>query len=729
MGTKKPNVLYIVLDDLGFSQLGCYGSTIHTPNLDRLAEEGLRYNNFHTTAICSATRASLLTGANHHSVGIGHVVETVTGFQNGLGGIDPHFGTLAEILKTYDYRTMAVGKWHLAKNDVRTAAGPFNNWPLGKGFDTYYGFLDADMDQWHPMLTRDNTRVEQPKQPKDGYHLSEDLTDNAIEYVYHHHLEYPEQPFFLYLAYGAMHTPHHAPQEYINRYKGKFDKGWDAIREEWFENQKRLGIVNENAELTDRNEYVKAWDSLSEREKKAAARYMEVFAGFLEHTDAQIGRLIDYLRDNHILDDTIVVFISDNGASAEGGQNGRYNLNSSMDITGTYDRDVELALEHYDTLGDEYSQPHYPMGWANAGNTPFPWYKQWVHEGGVKDPLIIRYPAAIKDPGAVRRQYNHVSDVTPTVLDLLGLSKPEFIKGVPQQPFEGISFRKTIEDGTAPSDKHVQYFEMNGNRSVYKDGWKAVYNYLNRKKNGDKWELYHVDADYSEKYDVADQYPEKLRELQDEWLIQASKYHVFPMVKLEYMLEKDGLNKGYDNYSAPAKKLVYENVILPHDIANDPGVGRTTHTVTATINRSDTAQQGVILAQGDRFGGSAFYVKDNHLYYAFNVDWDQRFKVVSENEIPLGTVEVSYVFTVTEYNHALVKLYINGEEQGQVEITPLHYTTALILTLKANKYSSVEDADYEAPFEFTGELKKVVIDVPARIAKTSEELERVLHIE
>ena len=358
----KPNVVYIVLDDTGFAQLGCYGSTINTPNIDRLAKEGLRYNNFHTTAICSATRASLLTGANHHSCGVQTTTEGVTGLTNAQGRINPEFATLAEILQSYDYRTMAIGKWHLNQMDARTAAGPYKDWPLGKGFDTYYGFLAADMDQWNPTLTRDNTMVEQPKSAKEGYHLSEDLTENAIHYIYDHHLTYPEQPFFLYLAYGAMHTPHHAPKEYIDKYRGKFDKGWDAIREEWFENQKRLGIVPQDAKLTERNPHVAAWDTLSDNQKKAYARYMQVFAGFLEHTDAQIGHLVDYLERIGELDNTIIVLISDNGVSAEGGKDGHFNLNTSMDITDSYPRDVELALEHYDTLGDEYSNPHYPTG-------------------------------------------------------------------------------------------------------------------------------------------------------------------------------------------------------------------------------------------------------------------------------------------------------------------------------------------------------------------------------
>lgn len=726
----KPNVIYIVLDDTGFAQLGCYGSTIHTPNIDRLAQEGLRYNNFHTTAVCSATRASLLTGANHHSVGVNTTTESQTHLTNALGYINPQFGTLAEILREYDYRTMAVGKWHLSTNNDRTAAGPYHNWPLGKGFDTYYGFLAADMDQWNPTLTRDNSPVPQPREAKDGYHLSEDLTENAIHYIYDHHFSYPEQPFFLYLAYGAMHTPHHAPKEYIDRYKGKFDKGWDAIREEWFANQKRLGVIPENAELTERNEHVPAWDSLSDNQKKAYARYMEVFAGFLEHTDAQIGKLIDYLEESNQLDNTIIVLISDNGASAEGGKDGHFNLNTSMDVTADYPRDVELALEHYDTLGDEYSQPHYPTGWANAGNTPFQWYKQWTFEGGIKDPLIIRYPGAINRSGEVRGQFTHVSDVTPTVLELLGFEKPAFIRGVPQRPFEGISFAGTLNAPDAKAAKTVQHFEMFGNRSIYKDGWKAVTNHMFSKTYAeDVWELYHVEEDYSENHNVADQYPEKLQELKDEFLIQASRYNVFPMANHGLLASKDAMSNTYANITLPAVHLEYDHVRYPYSLPTSPGFGSRTHTLTAKLNRKDTHEDGVLFASGDRFGGVSLYVLNNRLKYVYNLDADTYYVADSEAQLPLGEVAVGYAFTKTGSDSARVELLVNGKIVGKAEIGHLHYTIGAgsETTLKINRHTSVYDKDYAAPFEYTGTVDHVTIDVPATGSTVLEELEKELH--
>lgn len=710
----KPNVIYILLDDMGFAHLGCYGSTIHTPNIDRLAKEGLRYNNFHTTAICTATRTSLLTGANHHSAGIAGLAEFTTGLTNNRGGIDPQFATLAEILHEYDYRTFAVGKWHLSAISELTGEGPYTNWPLNKGFDNYYGFLASQMNQWNPTLTRDNTMVEQPKKASEGYHLSEDLTQNAIEYIYHHEYEHPEQPFFLYLAYGAMHAPHNVPKEYINKYKGKFDKGWDKIREEWFENQKKLVIVNDNAELTPRNELISAWDDLSEKEKKAYARSMEVFAGFLEHTDAQIGKLIEYLERADILDDTIIVFLSDNGASPEGGQDGTHNTYVGEDLREQQPKSLERIMENYDTLGDEYSFPHYPMGWANAGNTPFQWYKTWVHDGGVKDPLIIRYPKLIKEKGGIRRQFNHVSDITPTILEILGFEKPESIKGVSQKPLEGTSFQYTFADEWAEDRKHVQYFEMFGNRAIYKDGWKAVVNHaFHDSFEKDEWELYHVDADYSEKYNVAEQYPDKLKELQEEWLIQAGKYNVFPMFPLGFHETTYQGTKYRYKMKLPAKTYSYKNVIFPHDLSEDPGFGTRSHSVTVTLERKNQNDEGVLLSKGDRFSGVSFYILNNRLKYTYNLDGKTYYVASSDKELPLGKVEVKYVLDLPDGRSGKVTLFINGEKTAETEIKKVYWATSFVTSLKTNRYTAVNDRDYEAPFTYQGDIDEIRIDVKA----------------
>lgn len=722
----KPNVIYIVLDDLGFSHLHCYGSNIDTPNFDRLAENGLRYNNFHTTAVCAATRASLLTGANHHSVGIANVPEFATGLENGIGEIHPQYATMAEILREYDYRTIAVGKWHLNKAVCRTADGPFDTWPLGKGFESYYGFLGAATDQWTPDLIRDNTPVTQPKSPKDGYHLSEDLADNAIQYIYRHHFAHPEQPFFLYLAYGATHSALQAPKEYVDKYRGKFDKGWDEIRREWFENQKRIGIVNENAELTDRNECVEAWDSLSADQKKAYARYMELFAGFLEHTDTQVGRLLDYLEEAELLEDTVIVFLSDNGASAEGGQDGHVNCHSGMDTRGSYPHEVALTLQNYENLGGYDTAPHYPVGWANAGNTPFPWYKAWVHEGGVKDPMIISYPRLIHDKGGIRRQYAHVTDITPTVLDILGLEKPKMIKGVPQKPLQGISFLNTFEDEHAEARKKVQYFEMFGNRAIYKDGWKAVVNHIFHESfDEDEWELYHVEADYSEKYNVADKYPEKLQELKEEFLIQAAKYGVFPMPAGGVQGGSDELFDKFAAMQAPAKVWSYKHVRYPFDIPEDPGLATRSHTFTAVLDRKSQTEEGVLFSKGERSTGVSFYVKDNRLKYVYNSNREKYFIAESDRELPLGKVTVSLTFTVVGRQKAEVVLFIDGQKTGEVLVEA--FSVAMSTSLKYNPSSSVYEKDYQAPFEYTGVIDEITIDVPASNIDPLEELKRDLH--
>ena len=726
----KPNVVYIVLDDMGFAQLGCYGSTIHTPNIDRLANEGVRFNNFHTTAICSATRCSLLTGANHHSAGVAGLLEFTTGIENNRGGINPEFGTIAEILREYDYRTFAVGKWHLSTISEMNPNGPYHNWPLGKGFQNYYGFLACQMNQWNPTLTRDNTFVDAPKKAKDGYHLSEDLTDNAIAYVYHHRMENTEQPFFLYLAYGAMHAPHNAPKEYIDKYKGKFDKGWDKIREEWFENQKQLGIIPENAELTERNELIPAWDDLSENEKKAYARSMEVYAGYLEHTDAQIGRFIDYLEKIGELDNTIIVFLSDNGTSPEGGQSGTHNSCKGFEMNKRDSGQVDRILRHYDDIGDEFSWPHYQMGWANAGNTPFQWYKTCVQNGGIKDPLIVRYPKLIKDPGSVRTQYTHVSDITPTILDILGFKKPESIKGVHQKPLEGISFKYALEDKNAKPQKTVQYYEMFGNRAVYKDGWKAVVNHaFNENFKEDQWELYHVEEDYSEKYNVAEKYPEKLKELQDEWLIQASKYNVFPMFPKGFHRTTDEITKNRHLNSVPEQHIVYKNVILPHESSDELGLGYRSHTVIVKLDRKKKTEQGVLLSKGDRFAGISFYVIRNKLKYVYNLDGENYYVAESDIELPLGPSEVSYRLELPDGKSGYAVIYINGQETGRTDVPELLWSTSYPMGIKTNKYSSVYDKDYETPFNYDGIVNEIDIRVDAVNINMEEELKRAANID
>lgn len=722
---NAPNILYIVLDDLGFSGLGCYGSNIDTPNINRLAQRGLRYNNFHTTAICSATRASLLTGANHHEVGVASIIEMKTGCPNAKGRIDPAYGTLAEILKEYDYSTYAAGKWHLSAQD--SPSGPYDDWPLGKGFDRYYGFLAAEIDHFHPQLTQDNSYVEQPKLAKEGYYLTEDITNHAIDYLYQHKNSFPDKPFFLYLAYGSAHAPHQAPKKYIDKYKGRFDAGWDVLRAEWFENQKKIGIIPKDAELTDRAPFVDAWDLLDDTHKKLYARYMEAFAGMVDYTDEQIGRVLDYLESIGQLDNTIVVLLSDNGASAEGGREGRFNRFTAINITDIDEEaDAKFALEHFDEIGSEYSFNQYPSGWANALNTPFQWYKTWTHEGGVKDPLIISYPKTITDKGGIRSQYLHVSDITPTILDILGVEKPASIKGVAQKDFTGISAKYTFDQPEHESLRKVQYYEIFGNRAIYKDGWKAVANHaLDSDYANDKWELFHVAEDYSEKHDVSEQYPEKLKELQEEFLIEAAKNNVFPLV-LGSMHAFPEKSVGYfGKVPTPESERVYTDMFKPYTLTEDPGfrVDSVSHFIEVEIKREEE-DEGVLFAAGDRFGGFVLYIKDNKFKYVYNANRVAYFKLES-GELPLGRITVRADFTYHGKNDADVVIFVNGEEVGRCHISRTYFQRSFnSLFIRYNPYTEISP-EYEVPFEFTGEIKKVVAHTLPSIVDRDEDLRKL----
>lgn len=709
---KRPNVLFVVLDDVGFAQLGCFGSNIDTPNLDRLAEEGLRYNNFHTTAICSATRASLLTGANHHSVGIEAIAEAITNCPNGTGRIDPAYATIAEVLHEDGYTNYAIGKWHVLNTGEISENGPFSDYPLGKGFDRYYGFLSAQSDQYYPDLVQDNTHIRQPKLPKEGYHLSEDLTDHALNYLTTHYINTPEKPFFLYLAYGAMHAPHHAPKKYIEKYKGRFDEGWDVLREKWFVNQKKLGIIPEDALLTERNEIVPAWDSFSKDEQKVLARYMEVFAGYLDHTDSQIGRVIDYLREIGELDNTIVVFLSDNGASAEGGRYGRYHCLKATDIY-SEKAELELGKQKIDDLGSEYAFNHYPIGWANLGNVPFPWYKSWTYSGGVKDPMIIRYPRAIQTPGEVRSQYQHVIDIVPTIYDLIGIEKPDHVKGVIQKPLHGQSFKQSLTDPKAEG-RYIQHFEIVGNRAIYKDGWKALVNHsLN--ENGfadDKWELYHVENDYSEAVNVADQYPEKVQELKECFLIEAAKYGVFPM--LEGSMHKPGGSAKIfsSTIDLPPVREAYThisgNVRIPGRIISRLARGSFKVSVKLDLNEET---QGTIFEVGYRFGGVSWYIKNKHLTLAFNSAGENVYYLRVSTENLNGETLLELVNECIDAEHSQIIISADGRRlyEGEMFVgTRIPFVGSGYI---GDGSPAPVSGEYEGYFPFKGKIHSIVFDI------------------
>ncbi|MEX2293488.1 MAG: arylsulfatase [Acidimicrobiales bacterium] len=534
-----PNVVVVVADDLGFGQLGCFGSDLDTPNIDRLAARGLRYTNFHTTAVCSPTRACLLTGRNHHRVGMGMLPDLPVNYPGYTGQFPAGAGTMAQILLDQGWSTTAIGKWHLVPRDQR-ATGPFHMWPTGLGFERYYGFLNGETNQWTPNLVRDQSHIEPPRDPEDGYHLDADLADEAIRQLRDLRLHNPARPFLLWYATASPHAPHQVAPEWSDRYRGRFDDGWDLWRERTFARQKELGVVPDHAELSARPPWVEAWADIDADRRRLYSRMMEVFAGFFSHADHQIGRVLDAIDASGQADNTVVLLISDNGCSAEGGPNGSWNqlrhyINDEED-------DLAKELSHYDDLGGFRSSGHYPWGWALAGNTPFQRWKRYTFEGGVRDPLIISWPGHIADPGGLRDQYCHAVDLLPTVLDLIGVDPPEVLAGVPQMSFDGVSIGATIEDTAAPDPRTAQYFECWGSRGIYVDGWKAVTDHVNQLTanerdavigsasfDTDAWMLFDTSKDFTESHDVAAEHPEKLAELIERWHAEAERNQVLPI--------------------------------------------------------------------------------------------------------------------------------------------------------------------------------------------------------
>ncbi|WP_165423508.1 arylsulfatase [Ktedonosporobacter rubrisoli] len=701
--TGSPNVLFIVLDDTGFAHLGCYGSDISTPNIDSLAAEGLRYNNFHTTAICSPTRACLLSGRNHHATGVSFVTEVPNGFPNSRGKVSKQTGLLSEILKENGYNTIAVGKWHLVPSDEQSSSGPFDNWPLGRGFEHYYGFLGGETNQWNPDLVAYNQRIEQPRRAEEGYHLTEDLTDKAIDFVRNQQATAQGKPFFLYLAYGATHAPHQAPREFIDKYKGKYDKGWDQVREEWFARQKEQGIIPPETQLPPHNPGVKAWQELSPDEQRLFARMQEVFAGYLEHTDYHIGRLLDFLKEIGQFENTLIVFLSDNGASPEGGPDGTDNEWKFFNGVEVKARDIQHRI---DDLGTPRAYNHYPQGWAQAGNTPLKWYKRWVHAGGVKDPLIIHYPAHIKDKGSIRQQYHHVTDITPTVLELIGLQPPASLNGVTQEPLHGTSLAYTFDQPAAPTRKQVQYYEMLGNRGIWQAGWKAVcYHQPDTPYEEDEWELYHVEEDFSESRDLATVHPEKLRQLIELWWVEAGRYNVLP-------LDDRLLTRGRAHL---ARRKFPTTYVFPPYIARltataGPILGNRSYTITAEIERADSRTEGVLVAQGGRFGGLALFIQNNQLVFDYNYLGDKHYIITSVAEVPGGASTLRFEFIRTGELQGQGRLVINGQVVGEglIERTTLLAGGPGAFDVGQNTLTPVSET-YETPFRFSGKLKYVTI--------------------
>ncbi len=616
-----PNVVMIVLDDTGFAQLGCYGSDIATPAIDDLAARGIRLTNFHTTAVCSPTRACLLTGRNHHRVGVGMLPDMPMNFPGYTARIPDEAGTLAQILADDGYATFAVGKWHLTPRDQRSPSGPFENWPLGKGFEHYYGFLGGDANHWAPELVRDNGYVDPPRTPDEGYHLSEDLADEATTRLRELRHNQPDRPFFMWLALGATHAPHHVTPEWSDPYKGQFDAGWDAWRQETLERQIGLGIVPPATDLPTASDHVPVWDDLSKDHRRLYARMMEIYAGFLTHADAQIGRVLAAIDELGERDNTIVVLVSDNGASGEAGPHGSV---SEFRFAQGRDEDVELNLRLMDELGGPRTYNHYPWGWAEAGNTPMRRFKRYTFEGGVRDPCIISWPAGLPETGEIRDQYSHAIDVLPTILDLVDLEPPEVLAGTEQMSLDGVTLRPVLDDEEAAEVRTSQYYECWGSRAMYEDGWKVTTNHVNQLTHAerdliagsddfehDHWHLFDTRSDTAENHDLCEQHPDIRDRLVARWYSEADRNGVLPL--------SDSVLDRIAHFFVPWPTGSSRVELRPGErvFEDNTPVLSNGFTITAQLSaplESDTV--GVLAEQGDFNGGWVWYAGGGTLTFA-----------------------------------------------------------------------------------------------------------------
>jgi arylsulfatase len=739
---NTPNVLFIVFDDTGFGQFGSYGSPIKTPNLDTLAANGLRYNNLHTTALCSPTRSCLLTGRNHHSNAMSCITEGSTGYPGGNGNIPFENGFLSEILLQKGYNTYALGKWHLTPSDQLSAAGPYDRWPLGRGFERFYGFLGGETHQYYPDLVYDNHTVKPEKTPAEGYHLTEDLADKAISFIADAKQVAPNKPFFMYFCPGAMHAPHHVPKEWADAYAGQFDDGWEAYREKVFASQQEMGIVPADAELSRHDPDVPHWDSLPAAEKRLYARMMEVYAGFLTHTDYHIGRLLDFLKSIGEFENTVIMVISDNGASSEGGPTGSVNENLFFN---NVPESLEENLKALDKLGSAETFNHYAWGWTWAGNTPFRRWKRETYRGGISDPLIVHWSQGIEAKGEIRTQYAHAIDLVPTVLELLEIAPPTTIKGVTQSPIEGVSFAHTFNHSTAPTKHLTQYFEMMGHRSLYYDGWRAVCPWpgpsfteagqffgaaISAETLTDldthHWELYHVASDFAENHNIAADNRPKLIEMIATWYIEAGKYNVLPV---------DG--RGVQRFAEERPQIAVNRsryVYYPDTQAIPAGsavrVLNRPHSITADVEIPPGGAEGILLAHGGNDSGYSFYVQSGKLHWVHNYVGRSLYHVESGSSVPVGRHQLRFEFKVTgqpdlakgKGTPGRGQLYIDEKLVGQIDV-PL--TTPLALGLTSGVTCGIAPGapvtpDYEPPFKFTGKIYSVMVDVSGDLIQDRE---------
>lgn len=744
-----PNILYIVWDDVGFGAFDCYGGLIETPNISRIAQMGLRYSQFHTTALCSPTRSCLLTGRNATSNGMACITEFATGFPSANGRVPFENGMISEVLVDRGYSTYNVGKWHLTPDYDNHAAGSRRQWPLGRGFERYYGFLGGETNQWYPLLIQDNQSIDQPYMPEDGYHFTKDITDKALQYIRDGRASDPDKPWFLYFAPGCGHAPHHVPKEWADKYRGKFDMGYEKYREQVLARQIEMGIVPEGTELAPINAYVdekgpdgqpwpaqdtvRPWDSLGDDDKRLFCRMAEVYAGFVSHCDHHIGRILDDLEETGQLDNTIIVVVSDNGASGEGGPNGT--VNEMKFFNGIIDT-VEDNLKHIDDLGSPKTYPHYCTGWAQAFCTPFKMYKRYAnYEGGTADPLLVAWPKGIRSQGEIRHQYCHAIDIVPTLYECLGIEPPDEVHGYTQSEIEGVSLAHSFDDAEAPTKKRAQFYSMLGTRGVWQDGWHAATVHPALGGWGgfekDRWELFHLDEDRSQTADLAKEHPERLEKLKGLWALLAGQLQALPVddrTAVEVMLDER------PRPGKPRTKYVYYPGCepVPQGVAASPT--QRSFDIAAEVNVEDDHPDGVIFAQGSDIGGHTLYVKDGHLHYVYNWLGELQQKISSSEPLARGKHTLGVSFEIAGHDATKspigpVKLFIDGTEVASADIKtqPSFFGLEGVVTVGRDTGRPASD-DYQSPDAFRGgAIEKVTVSIGGEPHRDLEKEAQMAH--
>ncbi|RPJ10713.1 MAG: arylsulfatase [Deltaproteobacteria bacterium] len=715
-----PNVVIILLDDVGFGQTSTFGGPVPTPELDKLAAQGLRYNNFHTTAICGPSRAALITGRNHHNAGSGFLAEWATGFPSYNNMIPKATATIAATLRGNGYATSWFGKNHNTPDWESSVAGPFDRWPTGMGFDYFYGFIGGETHQYYPVIFENTTAVEPKTSPEQGYHFMTDMTDRAIEYMKYSKSVAPQKPLFMYFAPGAAHAPHHAPKEWRDKFKGQFDAGWEKVREATYERQLKMGIIPPGTKLTPRPEWVAQWSTLSADQKKLYTRLMENFAGYLAFTDHEVGRFIDAIHQLPDADNTMIIYIvGDNGASSEGGFDGT--INEVKSLSG-FQTPLEETLKHLDDIGGPNTEPHYPVGWAWSGNAPFQWVKQVAsHLGGTRNSMVVSWPARIKDTGGIRTQFTHLIDVVPTILEASHLPAPKSVDGVEQKPMDGVSFLATFDSAAAKSAHIRQYFEVFSNRAIYDKGWMASaqhtfpwrQDFAPGNWDKDKWELYNLDQDFSQAKDLAAKNPKKLAEMKALFDEEAQKYHVYPLddrgtARLLVPKPAPGgsdPNRKHFTYYAGAVRLAETAA---------PNTKNKSHTIAAEIVMPISGGEGVIVAEGGSSAGFALYVQGGKLVYEYNWFDEDRYIITSSESVPAGKSAVRFEFAYDggEGKGGKGTIFINGKKvgEGRIEKTVPARFGIDTFGVGMDTGSPVSNT-YKPPFAFNGKIEKVEIDL------------------